>query len=214
MLIEEAYWLADRIAELDLRRGDIAVDVGSSTAEFRCVVQPHIDYLIFRPLRERGICVVHMDSKDALDVDVVADIASPDADLGELKHAARLVLCTNLLEHVVNRNAVVGNLIKLLNSTGHLMVTVPFRYPYHGDPIDTMYRPSTDQLIDDLGPAVVATRADVIEALPGIVCISDGPTWRVAAKMARFVGYRVRRRLTMPQMCLVSAVVAEARSPS
>lgn len=33
-----------------------------------------------------------------------------------------------------------------MNSKDELIITVPYDYPYHADPIDTMYRPSPNEL--------------------------------------------------------------------
>lgn len=206
MFVEESQWVAARIAELEVGEGDLVVDVGSSTREFRCLRQPYIDYNIFRPLRNSGAKVVHVDQKELPGVDRILDIASSDADLAGLEGAAAVVICTNLLEHVPDRGAVFSNLKRLVRPSGHIVVTVPSLHPYHADPIDTMYRPSPEELRSDLGPEVSPRRMDVIEAAPNPISLADGPTWRVAIRAMRLIGYRARRRLTMPQQCLVAGV--------
>ncbi len=208
MVVEESHWVAERLAELDIGNGDLVVDVGSSTREFRCLGQPHIDYNVFRPLRERGVRVVHVDQKEGPGIDAVVDIASPAASLGELEGAADVLLCTSLLEHVPDRRSAFRNLRRLMKNGGHMLVTAPLRLPYHADPIDNMYRPSPENLLVDLGPALSPSRLDVIEADPGAISLADGPTWRVAVRAMRLIGYRARHRLTMPDVCLVSGVSA------
>ncbi len=36
--------------------------------------------------------------------------------------------------------------LELLDEGGLVFVTVPFSYPHHADPIDTMYRPSPEEI--------------------------------------------------------------------
>jgi hypothetical protein len=60
----------------------------------------------------------------------------------------RLVYCCNVLEHLPRK--VLRQMPEILGSIiGHgdyLLITVPLSYPYHADPIDTLYRPSPGQL--------------------------------------------------------------------
>jgi hypothetical protein len=53
----------------------------------------------------------------------------------------KALLCCNLLEHVLDPERLALHCLELLPRGGLLFVTVPFSYPYHRDPIDTMYRP-------------------------------------------------------------------------
>ena len=64
----------DRLAELDPAQRSPLVNVGSSTGEFREVRQPHIDRIVFAPLRAAGVEVVHADVKAAPGVDLVGDL--------------------------------------------------------------------------------------------------------------------------------------------
>jgi hypothetical protein len=146
MLIEEARWLAGRLAAMSPAELSPLLDVGSSTLSFRTRDQPWVEGLVFRPLVERGVRVVHMDAKAEPGVDIVADL-SDGASVERLKEVGfRALLCSNLLEHVTDPRAIGRTLVGLLPAGGHLFVSGPFEYPYHPDPIDTMFRPSPDQL--------------------------------------------------------------------
>jgi SAM-dependent methyltransferase len=125
------------------------LDVGSSTAEFRTRVQPHIHDEIFAPLEARGVSVVHLDAKDGDGVDVTYDLTDPAIDArAALGRWFDAVLCCNLLEHVVDRAVVARAVSTLVAPGGWLIVTVPRRYRRHHDPIDTMYRPMPNELSD------------------------------------------------------------------
>ncbi len=116
-------------------------NVGSSTEHFRKRGQPWIDEHIFRPLEERGLSVVHVDAKGGPGVDLVGDL-SDHRFLKELSEMDfKSVLCSNLLEHLPNRQEVARVLTSIVPLGGFLFVSCPFRYPFHADPIDTMFRP-------------------------------------------------------------------------
>lgn len=159
MFPEEAQWIGTVLDELGPRSGTV-IDLGSSTAEFRRLQQPHIDYFVFRPLRRRGLSIVHVDAKAADGVDVVADLAST-ASLRGVLSPAEVVIATSLLEHVADRAQLVRHITDLTMTGGLAIVSVPHVYPFHPDPIDTMYRPSLSELEalwrDDFGVLRSAT---------------------------------------------------------
>lgn len=147
MFYEESLWLERVLGALELAPGQLVLDVGSSDRRFRTVVQPYIEEHVDRPLRERGVRLVLADAKAQEGVDLVLDLTDSHANPpAELAHAADVVLCTNLLEHVVDREAVARRILTLLKPSGVLIVTVPRRYPLHRDPIDTLYRPRPDAI--------------------------------------------------------------------
>lgn len=133
------------------------LNLGSSIGRFRTEEQPHIDQFIFAPLRDSGIQVIDADIKEAEGVDLVGDIYDPatiDA-IHELSPAS--VLCCNMFEHVMNRQALASCISLMLQPGGLLIVTVPFSYPIHYDPIDTNFRPSPSE-IHGLFPALILSR--------------------------------------------------------
>jgi SAM-dependent methyltransferase len=143
VFVDEAQWLEQTLARLSLPRGSRLLDIGSSTLDFRTVVQPHIERHVFGPLRERGVVVSHLDARNAPGVDIVADITTLD---GVPAGAFDAAICTSLLEHVENREHTVHNICRVLAPRGVLLLTVPMRYPLHFDPIDTGFRPTPEQL--------------------------------------------------------------------
>ncbi len=160
---EVALWLPEVLGRLPLGEGAAVLDIGSSTLAFRQVVQPHIDAEVHRPMRDRGAEIVHMDAKADEGVDVVADMTREDFLPTMLSRQFDLVLCANLIEHVTDRSRTVTALRALVAPSGHLAVTVPHRYPFHADPIDTMFRPSPAELAKTLTAAdfKVVDSADV-----------------------------------------------------
>ena len=90
--------------------------------------------------------IQHLDIQAQPGVDLVGDLT----DLGYLKHLTTLrfrsAFCMNLLEHVTNREQIAAALVEVLPPGGLLFVSVPHRFPYHPDPIDTLYRPDAAEL--------------------------------------------------------------------
>ncbi len=146
MFAAEARWLCERLARYPAERLSPLLNLGSSTSEVRERVQPWIAAELFLPLAARGVEVIHVDRRAAPGVDVVADLTLP-ADIARLcQLGPRSVLCCNLLEHVADPALLARHCLDLLPEAGLLFVTVPFSYPHHRDPIDTLYRPSPDEL--------------------------------------------------------------------
>jgi hypothetical protein len=113
---------------------------------FREETQPWTEDRLFRPLRARGVDIVHVDMREAAGIDVRADLSDP-ADVARLRALGpRALLCCNLLEHVSLPGRLARHCLDLVDSGGLIFVTVPFSYPYHRDPIDTMYRPRPAEL--------------------------------------------------------------------
>ena len=58
------------------------------------------------------------------------------------------VLCSNAMKYVENQHNMCVHLEEIVPSGGIITVTVPYRYPYHKDPIDTKFRPSSERLYE------------------------------------------------------------------
>jgi SAM-dependent methyltransferase len=143
MLKEEAKFIGNEI-KIILKEKKIksVLDIGSSTLEFRTITQPFIQQEIFDLLERNRINVIHLDQKKAKGVDLVCDIDK----LNNLEEKYDLVLCFNLLEHVKNPKETIKNIERLVEKKGTLIITVPYCYPYHPDPIDNLFRPRPQEL--------------------------------------------------------------------
>ena len=147
MRLEEAQKIGRLLAGLPGDMGPV-IELGSSTASFRTVQQPHIDRFIHAPLRARGVDVVHTDLRDGDGIDISGDIYDPDVRDRLTSLGARTVLCCNIFEHVADRAEFASICDQILRPGGFIIVSVPCRYPYHLDPIDTLYRPAPGALVD------------------------------------------------------------------
>jgi hypothetical protein len=148
MFEAEARWLRGALDAFPPERLSPLLNLGSSSAAVRKSVQPWTDHELFRPLRHRGVEIVHVDMRQSAGVDVQVDLTDA-VDVRRLAaFQSKALLCCNLLEHVPEPERLARNCLGLLPKGGLLFVTVPFSYPHHRDPIDTMYRPSPSELAD------------------------------------------------------------------
>jgi len=146
MNILEAQWLGQRIAGVPAADLGPIINLGSSTAHYRAVEQPHIDELIFGPCKARHVTVYHVDLKSAPGVDLVGDVLDPAFAEKLSGLNPRSVIISNLLEHVIDPSSICRTSLSLLPAGGYLFISGPKDYPYHADPIDTMFRPTIAEL--------------------------------------------------------------------
>ena len=142
----DADWLHSILKTYDAQALSPLLNLGSSTREFREIQQPFVEALVFKPLAERGVRVIHSDIKEGEGVDIACDIFD-DAGMARIVASQpKAVLCTHMFEHVRNREALAKRILAMLPPGGLFIITVPYSYHYHADPIDTMFRPSPDAL--------------------------------------------------------------------
>ena len=184
MRTQEAAWIGEKLRALGGSR--VVLNLGSGTKRFREVSKPYIDRDIFEPLVRAGARVVHSDLKAGEGVDVGGDLFDPavQARLRELRPDT--LLACNIMEHLPEdyRSRFPAVLDTLLAPGGVLVITVPYSYPYHADPIDTLYRPSPKALCA-LFPGYEVLEARTIESESyGDEFVAGGP-FRMVRKVLR-----------------------------
>jgi hypothetical protein len=190
---QEAAWIGEQLRALEGSR--VVLNLGSGSKRFREVSKPYIDREIFEPLARRGARVVHADLKSGEGIDVSGDLFDPavQARLREL-HPDALLAC-NIMEHLTkgSRERFPAVIDSLLPAGALLVITVPYSYPYHADPIDTLYRPSPAELCARFpGYQVIAARTIESESY-GDEFVAGGPL-RMARKLLRMLFPFVRPR--------------------
>jgi SAM-dependent methyltransferase len=163
MLTEEAKWLNRHLSKLPASELYPMCNIGSSTKHYRLVEQPYIDKYLFEPARLKNRQVIHVDVKPAEGVDLVGDLADPNYISELSKLSVRSVMCCNLLEHVTDRTTICKAISSIVRPGGYLIATVPYKFPYHEDPIDTLYRPTVGELVE-LFPKMSVYKAATIRA--------------------------------------------------
>ena len=152
MRIEEASWIGQGISRFlpaaPTGAAPIALNLGSGTRHSREIAKPYIDRLTLAPLREAGYRVLNSDLFEGEGIDLVGDLFDPDFQRRLQELQPKFILFCNILEHLPTklRTRVPEVLGTVLAPGGLLFLTVPHSYPYHADPIDTMYRPTPEQV--------------------------------------------------------------------
>lgn len=186
MLMNEAQWIGAALNRLPTEEMSPLLNVGSATAEFREQIQPWIHDQIFLPLLRRGVSVHHLDIQNGDGIDLQGDLNN-DAFVDRLKTGGyQALLCCNVLEHLAERAAICAKLEMLTPVGGYLVVTVPHRFPYHPDPIDTMFRPD---------PAELTSLFPHCRLVEGAI-IDCGTGWDYVDRDPRVLIAKVTRRLS------------------
>lgn len=162
MLTNEAAWLERQLADLPTARLDPLLCVGSGTSHAREVLQPWINERVYRPLEQRGVHPIHHEYRPGPGVDIAGDLADPALGKRLRRLETTSVLCCNVLEHIEDRAPVAALLESLVAPGGYLILTVPRRFPYHPDPIDTMFRPTVAELAGEF-PGLLLERGEEVE---------------------------------------------------
>lgn len=161
------------------------LNLGSGTAEYREIRQPFIERDLFTPLRKAGVKVFHCDLKSAEGIDLAGNVLDPKVQQQLRAMDFKCVLVSNLLEHVTDRDEVMRACAAIVGRGGLILATVPSSYPYHPDPIDTLYRPCPE----DLAAAFPGTTPVIVEELMGQTYSAemraDGIWREVAITLAR-----------------------------
>ena len=186
MRTQEAAWIGQKVRALDGQR--VVLNLGSGTKRFREVSKPYIDRDIFDPLTRSGVSVIHADLKAGEGIDISGDIFDPAVQSRLRDLHPQTVLACNLMEHLAKdcRDRFPGILDALVPPGGVLVLTVPYSYPYHADPIDTLYRPSPQELCA-LFPDYEVLEARTIESESyGDEFVAGGPV-RMVRKVLRML---------------------------
>ncbi|SRR6266542_613167 len=188
MFKQEAEWIKEVLANIYPLNGYNSVaNLGSSTIEFRTKVQPHIHNCITLPLENKGWKISHVDFKKEDGVDIVADLTN--IQFGEkFKNRFAVTICTNMLEHVENIGHVINNLLTVTKNNGYILITVPYKYKIHHDPIDNGFRPTPNEIYSLFS----GNNINVQDIAHGIITITDKSYYRVKKSRIPFWGYRER----------------------
>lgn len=208
MFIEESLWIREKLATLDIPPGSKVLNIGSSDLEF-LKTQPHIKDNVLTPLLAGGCLMTNLDLKAARNGDYTGDITDKGLP-GRLAERFKLVICTNLLEHVTDRTAAFDNLAVMAEDGGYILLTVPNNYPIHHDPIDTRYRPSAAELGNE-----IQRRRNTEILFSEVLEIKDQRYYRYGSRLP-FWGYRkfvFWRRWFGKYRWKVSCIICRTKGP-
>lgn len=113
--------------------------------------KPWIFTDIFDYLETKKCNVIHADIKLWPGVDTRTNLTDIESlSFTETLQRPVLFILANVLEHIPadQRINVVNNIYNCMQLGDQLLLSVPYSYPYHPDPIDTLYRPTDLELIE------------------------------------------------------------------
>lgn len=190
MLMAEAQWVGARIESLGAKISPL-LDLGSSTEAFRKRQQPWIDEHVYGAARRSGVTIVTSDVKAGSGIELVGDIGDERFVRTLAERGFQSVLCSNLLEHVHDRDAAARAIVSVLPAGGHILASGPRRYPFHADPIDTGFRPDPHEFARSF-PGTELVLGEVVTDTTYLPYFAQSPLRSSARLLApwRLVGWR------------------------
>lgn len=184
----EAKWIEVALRAFPAEELSPILDIGSQTLSFRTQEKPYIQNDLFDPLVARGISIIHSDLQEGEGIDISANLLEDDGYAQIKATAPRTIFCNNVLEHVLDPQEFANKCFNLLPPGGRLVITVPKSYPHHRDPIDTMFRPTPNEI-----SALISADHEVL-----ISEIIDVGSYRDNLKKRPWIIYRQILRLPFP----------------
>ena len=160
MLLAESEWIKSVIEELSLPPGTKVLNFGSQRAKV-LRYQPYIKDNIYSPVARKQWELLNFDLFPGEGVDISGNIMDDDCFTALAQRKFGVVFVFNVLEHLTDRISICSRIEKLLSSNDYLFVSVPFKYPIHNDPIDNMFRPTPDEVLQ-LFPSCILVKSDIV----------------------------------------------------
>lgn len=188
MLFDEAEWIGRTLSRLPAQSISPCINLGASTLVLREIRQPYTVEKVLSPLSFRKIKIVHSDIKSGEEIDVAGDIYDASVQDRLAAYRPHLILCTNILEHLRDPRGFAQVCSTILAPDGYILVSVPYSYPYHPDPIDTLFRPSPEE-IANLFPGFTPIASDIVTCRTYLGEMARaGTTAAITKRLARDVG--------------------------
>jgi hypothetical protein len=125
------------------------INLGSGNVEQLMKTKPWVSKNVFDLLKKQKVKVLHVDAENFPGVDIVQDLSQPNSlSFCDRLKGSKLFILANVLEHIPKKAhaELLNKIYSKMKSNDGLIITVPYDYPYHADPIDTFYRPSPNEL--------------------------------------------------------------------
>jgi len=145
-----------------------------------------------------------MDIKIEGGVGIVSDITKANY-ANDYSGQFALTLCTNMLEHVENIEQAVNSIYSCTVADGYILLTVPFKYKKHLDPIDNMFRSKSIEIYNLFNKGTV----EIIAA--DIITITDKKYYPIKKSKYPLWSYRNRIAYWMGKRHQVSGILLKAK---
>ena len=174
MHFTEAEWIRTQLIHLPKDLISPCLNLGSSTLHYRTVSQPFIERLIFAPLNLKGVIVNHSDIKNSLGVDLAGNISDERFRNKLQGNNYRCIIMSNFLEHVPDPYQFIRHVDSILHKGAFLIITSPYKYPIHMDPIDNLFRPSPTELSAEF-PSCITISSQILRISPKYIAFLEKP---------------------------------------
>ena len=125
------------------------INLGSGNVEQLMKTKPWVSKNVFDLLKKQKAKILHVDAENFPGVDIVQDLSQPNSlSFCDKLEGSKLFILANVLEHIPKKAhaELLKKIYSKMKPKDGLIITVPYDYPYHADPIDNMYRPSPNEL--------------------------------------------------------------------
>lgn len=146
MLVEESKIITQMLQGIPQDGISPILNLGSSTLHYRQVDQAFMQENIFSPLDKMNISVVHSDLKSAEGVDLPGNIEDKDFRQQLKDNQFKVILANNLFEQVPNHLSFIELFKDIIPLDGYALISMPYLFPYHNDPIDNDWRPTPEEI--------------------------------------------------------------------
>lgn len=147
MLIKESLWVKEKINELNFSKGTKFLNFGAQNNNY-LKYQKYIQENVYEPIIKKKYKLINFDLKPGNGIDIYGDLRDLTIFYKLKRLDCECVLLFNVLEHLYDISSFVNLLSKLMDRGDIIMITVPYKFPYHEDPIDNGFRPKPDELIE------------------------------------------------------------------
>ncbi len=125
------------------------INLGSGNVEQLKKTKPWVSKNVFDIFKKQKAKILHVDAEGFPGVDIVQDLSELNSlSFCDKLKGSKLFILANVLEHIPKKAHAefLKKIYGKMKSKDGLMITVPYDYPYHADPIDTLYRPTPEDL--------------------------------------------------------------------
>lgn len=145
MLIRESQWLKSVILSLDIKAGSNVLNFGSCNSAYT-KMRPQIEMNIYNPTIAKNLVLLNFDLFPGEGIDIHGDILNDIVHSKLSSYNFSMIYLFNVLEHVEDIKSICDKIEQILQPGGYLLITVPYSFPPHDEPIDNGFRPLPNEV--------------------------------------------------------------------
>ena len=202
MLLSESKWLRAQILQLDLPPQAKILNFGSQNLKTLKKKQPYVLDNIHYTTSMRSWQMLNFDLFPGEGVDISGNVLEQATFSHLVEYRFDGLYLFNVLEHVNDVGEICKRIQDLLPSGAYLLVSVPFEFPVHNDPIDNRFRPTPAQLAECFERCILI-QSETVTDKDWLSCLSGD--WQMALKyLVRLAIPFYRPRNWWTQVCLLT----------